>query len=281
MASSVDAIVAGLEALLQQGLNQAAGQAGRLGDILTEAINDAQQEAGQIAELPQQLLDKLKQAAADPKDWLSLMIMAALQLQKLVGPQLKVGAWDPGDNWSRALILTYTQPLPAGQSAELSLSIALGQATNGFIIATHDGPQLTKAEEPLELSFSGTGDVEFRIPIGGAPTLKQGAGSVTAQLTLTRAILPQTDPSFGVSVGKPSVGGQIAAAANTPIAWSAKAWFGAPGQPGLGAKVDLTSFLGDLAKVIAVSPVDESYSPSLTIASGGGAPVFDLGRAST
>ncbi len=51
-------------------------------------------------------------------------------------------------------------------------------------------------------------------------------------------------------------------------------------RPGAEAKIDLSKLLGALGAVVHITPVDESYSPKLTLTQGAG-PQFSLGQKST
>jgi hypothetical protein len=89
------------------------------------------------------------------------MLFLAVQLRDAVGdPPLKVGAYDPGEGWSRALILIYTQSVPPPlNESEFRLSIALGgEGTNGIIIETKNAPRFEIVANPLAFGARAAGD---------------------------------------------------------------------------------------------------------------------------
>ncbi|MBM6583137.1 hypothetical protein ILT44_23325 [Microvirga sp. BT689] len=279
MASTIEQLVSELGTTLLNGLDEASRTAqqapGRFADVLSEAVGEAER----VTEMPSELWDKLKQAV-NPPDWLSLMIFLAVQLQKAVGEKLKVGVLDPGENWNRALLLTYTEPVASGD-AVLSLAIALGEKPiSGFIVSTRNNPKIDSGAGPVKVAASGDGDVEFRVPIGGAIT-KQGNGRVSVEIEFAQPILPgQNDAPLVLAIGVPSIGCTLSAADDpASITWSAFARMGNRENPGFKAAVDLKKQFGDLWGILNVNPLDERYSPSLTIAKGK-SPTFDLGHAS-
>lgn len=175
MASNTDQLANELGQMLLQGLAQVVDQASHAPDRFADIIQKAIDTAGDLAEKPKAILEVLNQAAKHP-DWLSLMILAAVELQKVVGENLKVRAWDSESGWSRALTLIYTQPLSEDGKAELQLSIALGDDIDGFIIKTIGEPAFDRTAGPLRVLASGTEEVDFRIPIGGSVERRGGAG---------------------------------------------------------------------------------------------------------
>jgi hypothetical protein len=282
-ASSLDQLASGLTSVLQDGLKQAADQAagapGRFSDIISQAVDDAGQAAQQVADIPGALWDKIKDSAENP-DWLGLMLFLAVQLRDAVGdPPLKVGAYDPGEGWSRALILIHTQTLPGANAAEFRLSIALGgQGTNGIIIETTGSPQFEIPANPLTFGARASGDGKWRFPFSGGGSGPSAGASVGLDVALSQPILPPGG-DVSLAIGIPRVGGTAQVGTDNALAWKADVTFGTPAAPGLEAKLDLASFLGALASVVQVQAIDEKYSPSFRMASDQ-APVFDLGHQS-
>ncbi|EJN34824.1 hypothetical protein PMI35_00391 [Pseudomonas sp. GM78] len=291
MASALDQLANELATVLQNGIAEASQIVQKAPDRFTDILSKTIEQVGtvadnakrQIAKLPDDLWKEL-QRVVDPPDWLSLMIFLAVQLRNIVGEQLTIGVWDnPGENWNRALLLNFTQPLGAGE-AELSLAISLGpNAISGFIVSTRKGPKINKDVGHLKLEAAGVGDVEFRIPIGGAITrVGVGTASITAKMAFAAPILAGTtaaDMGFDLTIGAPALGGKLEVTADGTIDWSVFAQMGEPKAPGLGAKADLRPLLGNLWVMFSTNPLNEQYSPSLTVEKGQ-SPVFELNHSS-
>jgi hypothetical protein len=283
-ASSLDQLASGLIALLQDGLQQAANQASqqpeRFSQIISQAVDQAAGAAQQVAQIPEQLWNKIKESADNP-DWLGLMLFLAVQLRDAVGdPPLKVGVYDPGEGWSRALILIYTQPVPPPlHEAEFRLSIALGgEGTNGIIIETKNAPSFEIVANPLTFGARATGDGTWRFPFSGGGSGPAAGATVGFDVALAQPILPGGgDVSFAICI--PKVSGSAEVGTDAALNWKADISFGTEATPGLHAKLDLASFLGDLATVVQLQAIDERYSPTLRLSSNQ-APAFDIGHQS-
>lgn len=283
-ASSLDQLASGLISVLQDGLQQAANQASqqpeRFSQIISQAVDQAAGAAQQVAQLPEELWNKIKDSADNP-DWLALMLFLAVQLRDAVGdPPLKVGAYDPGEGWSQALILIYTQSVPPPlNEAEFRLSIALGgEGTNGLIIETKNAPRFEIVANPLAFGARATGDGKWRFPFSGGGSGPSVGATVGLDVALAQPILPGGgDVSF--AIGIPKVSGSAEVGTDAALNWKADISFGTEAAPGLHAKLDLASFLGDLATVVQLQVIDERYSPILHLSSKQ-APAFDIGHQS-
>jgi hypothetical protein len=276
MASNIQELVSGLANTLQHGLEEASRTASeapdRFANILSEVADD-------VAELPQSLWDKLKQAAEHP-DWLSLMILAAIQLRDAIGdPPLKVSAHDPGEGWSRALLLLLTQPMPAGGDMVLGLSVALGgEGKNGFIISARNTPKFEFDVGSVRIKASASSDIELWIPFGDAVVLKDGSGVIEASLQYDRLLVDVGDEVFGFAIGVPSIGGTITAGRGQPVSFAAQCKLGdkPPAKPGLQLNFNPREVLGPLAGLINVTALKDSYTPIIRVSSGAD-PFVDLG----
>ncbi len=278
MASSIDQLANDLGALFQKGADDAMKAAKAQPDRFSRLLDD-------LADTPGDILDRLKQQL-NPPDWLSLMILVALQLRKIVGAALEVGVWTPKAGWAKALLMTYTQETGLG-TGRLKLAISLGGGDadiNGFVIVLENTVALSAGNQ-LKFRADSNGDASLFIPFGG-PLEKTGNGRVSASIALeTPKFTPDSLKNAGIdlTVGRPTIGGEIDAALGDAINWKAFARIGNPDppeEPGLEAKADLSRLLGSLAAVIHIEPVGESYKPALTASKGKPTPDFDLNHKS-
>ncbi len=221
---------------------------------------------------PGQLLQQLKQAV-DPPDWFSILAFALLKVSQL-DPHLHVGALDPGDNWSRALTLTYSEP---PDSLTIGLALTDADKTHGIIVKANLQVPLHFGAGGLTVSFEAQGDGEWRIPFGGAMGPRKPNAAISLAATYDPNIhLSESGVVFGV--GPARVLAHLAAPPVTPL-WTLEVGLGnAAGTPGIEAGVDLGQALGLLAAIIHIEPIDEKYSPKLNLAPGS-RPVFTLGNA--
>jgi hypothetical protein len=160
MASNTDQLVRDLSTLFHKGAEDAMNSAKSQPDRFSKLLDD-------LADTPDKLIEQLKQQL-NPPDWLSLMILIALQLKKSIGDPLEVGVWTPDAGWAKALLLTYTQNV-GGVVGRLKLAIALGGADdeiNGFVVVVENTVDLSTGNQ-LKLSANSSGNVTFFIPFGG------------------------------------------------------------------------------------------------------------------
>jgi hypothetical protein len=274
MASSIDQLVNDLGVLFRKGAEDAMRSAKDQPDRFGRLLDD-------LAGTPEQLLDQLKQRL-DPPDWLSLMILIALQLKKIVGDALEVDVWTPAPDWAKALRLTYTQQ-GGGGVGRLRLAIALGGGEadiNGLAIVVENSVQLAAGGQ-LVLKADSSGNVTFLIPFGSAMQ-KDGNGKVAVSLALdTPKFVPASlsDAGLDLTVGRPTIGGELDGTIGGAINWKTFARLGntsPPEEPGLAAKADFTRLLGDLAAMIHIEALEQSYKPALIVANG--TPQFDLNQ---
>ena len=280
MPSSVEQLADGLQQLLQSGIQDAAKRARdvpeRLGAIVSDTLDSAGTAGDRLVGIPADLWSKLKQSAEHP-DWLSLLILLAVHLRDAIGdPPLKIGVWDPGEGWNRALVLQLTPP---AADAELRFSIALGSAgTEGFIVQVRGTPSFVLPAAPLSIKCGASGDGDWRFPLNAAGRGPQAGASLNFEVTLSKDLLDDTGGDVAIGVGRPAVSAILTCGADRSVTWVVAVRFGSPAAaPGVRARLDLRNFLGDLGTVINVTPIDEQYSPSWRLASGAG-PKFDLGH---
>jgi hypothetical protein len=262
-------LISALQDGLQQAADQASQQPERFSQIISQAVDQAAGAAQEVAQIPEQLWNKIKESADNP-DWLGLMLFLAVQLRDAVGdPPLKIGAYDPGDGWSKALILIYTQSVPSPlNEAEFRLSIALGsEGTKGIIIEAKNAPHFEIMANPLTFGARATGDGKWRFPFSGGSSGPEVVGAtVGLDVALAQPILPGGgDLSF--AIGIPKVSGSAEVGTDAALSWKVDVSFGTEAAPGLHAKLDLSSFLGDLASVVQLQVIDERYSPTLHLSS--------------
>ncbi|MBB2701487.1 UNVERIFIED_ORG: hypothetical protein GGI66_006208 [Rhizobium esperanzae] len=278
MASNIDQLANDIGELFRRGAEDAMKAAKEQPDRFSKLLDD-------LADTPGDILDRLKQQL-NPPDWLSLMILIALQLKKIIGDPLEVGVWTPKEGWAKGLLLTYTQDSGIG-IGRLKLAICLGGEDadiNGLVVIIENTVDLSAGNQ-LKFKADSNGDASLFIPFG-RPLEKTGNGRVSASIALaTPKFTPDSlkDAGIDLTVGRPTIGGEIDATLGDSINWNTFARIGNPGppeEPGLEAKADLSRLLGGLAAVIHIDPVGEIYKPSLTIRNGATSPEFNLNHKS-
>jgi hypothetical protein len=278
-ASSLDQLASELTRVLRDGLQQAADQASQQPERFSQIISEAIGEAQELVEIPEQLWNKIKESAKHP-DWLGLLLFLAVQLRDVLDVPIQVGVWNPGGGWSRALILIYTPSVPPPlNEAEFRLSIALGgEGTNGIIIDTKNAPRFEIVASSLVFGARATGDGEWRLPFSGGGSGPAVNATLRFEVALAQPILPGGD-NVSLAIGIPKVSGSVEVATDAALNWQVDISFGTEDAPGLRAKLNLARFLGDLATIVQLQAIDESYSPTLHLSSKQ-APAFDIGHQS-
>lgn len=279
MASNVDELVNELSGMVRKGADDAASLAKAQPERFSRLLDD-------VADTPERALDALKQALQPPIDWLSVMILVALQLKKIC-PELQVGVWSrPG--WAKGLLLTYEKQV-GGVVGSLGLAFSFGGAAadaNGFAVIIKNTVELAPNAGALRLTASSTGDGTILIPVsGGGGLQKDGAVQVSAAISYSPPYPAPVnsggaaDTGLALEAGPIAIGGEIHEVLGGELDWKAVLEFpraGAGGGPeGLAARADFSAILGDLASVIQIGNISEAYRPSIAVAKGK-APAFDL-----
>ena len=104
-------------AAIQHAAQQASAAPERLTQALTDALSSVEDLGDTIAELPDQVVDRLRDAV-DSADWLAMLTFVLVRLVDLVDdPALTVVAHDPGAGWAKAVGVRW---MPTGDVAMLS-----------------------------------------------------------------------------------------------------------------------------------------------------------------
>lgn len=259
-----------LEVLRQLATN-AAEQAAAQPAALAEALEQAVPDPDQITALPAEVLQRLKDAV-DPPDWFSLLVFVLVRLAELDPEHLSVGALAPAAGWGRAVTLTYTD---ANGSATLALALTDPGTTKGLLLRVGGNPTATFGSDVVSVTVAGTGSGEWRVPFSGG--LQAPAAGATLRLSVAVDLGLNAAPATGVSLGVGPALLTLDLASTAPL-WALDVGLGdGAAKPGLHAGVDLAPSLGLLATVVNITPLDERYSPRITVGAGR-EPAFTLGN---
>jgi hypothetical protein len=247
---------------IEEAARTASDVPGRLGQAVDDALAQAGNVADQVAALPGQVLDELKDIAEHP-DWLGLLTFVLVRLVELTGdPALSVVAHDPGDGWARAVGVRWTPDA----TTELLVSFAVaGAGTHGVAVRIVGAPTFETDAGPVRVSAKANGAGSWRFGLGVPIQAPAQAASLVITAAVRNDLLPAGGDPIAVGVGRPRV---TVGATSQPLEWSAEAAFeGEGGAAGLRARVDLAPLLGALGAVVAMTPIDERYSPTVRVGS--------------
>jgi hypothetical protein len=267
-----DTLAESLAQFVTAAAEQAANEPGRIADVLDAALAQAGQD---VARLPDELLQQLRDAV-DPPDWFSLLVFVLLALSKLDEEHLSVSALAAADGWSRAVALTYhTSDDADAPSATVALALTDPGTTHGVIFRVTGLVQATVRKDKVSLSLNGQGTGEWRIPFGGGVRAPQTAATLRATVAYGPVVALDANAKVGVGIGSARI--TVALSNEAPV-WHVDAAIGdEQGAAGVEARADFADALGPLAGVLQIQPVDERYSPSLSMGAGA-APAFTLGH---
>ena len=279
---AVDQLANALTSMLGKAANDVTNQAAAAPDRVNQLLQGALASGEKEVELAGQQLDQLKQAAQHP-DWLGLLTFALVRLVELAGdPRLTAIAYQPGGGLGRALGVRYLLPVPGGTDARLVLAVAFADGGSaGIAISATGSPTLDLDAGPVHVHASVPGTGDWLIPFGGGIPAPAGLATVDVEARLRDPIVQQNQDGLSIGVGVPKLAASLGAGGAGGPTWSLGiSLAGAGGQSvaGVHAGVDLSSFLGaQLSQIIRLTPLDERYSPSISLASGR-APLVDLGH---
>jgi hypothetical protein len=279
---AIDQLASALTSLLSQAADDAANQAAAAPDRVNQMLGDALVGAEKEVELAEAQLQQLKQAAQHP-DWLGLITFALVRLVELAGdPRLTVIAYQPGGGLGKALGVRYLLPVPGGTDARLVLAFATTDGGSaGIAISATGSPALDLDAGPVHIHASVPGSGDWLIPFGGGIPAPAGLATVDLAAQLRDPMVQQSQDGLTLGVGVPKLAASLSAGGGGGPTWSMKLSLegaGGPSIAGVRAVVDLSSFIGpDLSRIIALTPLDERYSPSVSLATGT-APSVDLGH---
>jgi hypothetical protein len=258
-------------AAIQHAAQQASAAPERLTQALTDALSSVEDLGDTIAELPDQVVDRLRDAV-DSADWLAMLTFVLVRLVDLVDdPALTVVAHDPGAGWAKAVGVRW---MPTGDVAMLLVSFAVGGAGhNGMAIEVRGAPSFERSAGAFTVAAKADGDGSWRFGFGTPVAAPAAAASFSISAGLANDLLPPSDNPLILALGRPRI---AATAGSQPMKWEVLAAFeNEGGGPGVRAAVDLAPMLGVLGEIVNLTPIDERYRPTVRFGSET-SPMFDL-----
>ncbi|WP_229068840.1 hypothetical protein [Actinoplanes sp. DH11] len=251
--------------LVERAVAQAQQMPAAVGALLAETLSAAGDTATDAVQLTEDPMRRLRELVAPP-DWNTLLLFGMMRLVE-ADPEkrLALHAVRAAGDWSAGYRLTFTT---AGTTASLTLAVLDAQAPHRGVIIDVAGttPITSSPEGPLVVEVTPGGAGRWQIPVGGPIPAPAGAGSCRLKLILRLGREVPAPDGVSVSVGDLWISVVLPSAG---LGWTATAGFGTSEQPGLALTVEPEALLPpDLVRIVAVSPIQESCTPTLTLRAG-------------
>lgn len=252
-----DALADLLIGLANRALAQAQQMPAAVSDLLAETLRTA----GDAVEIAEGTMRRLRELVAPP-DWTTLLLFGMVRLVEL-DRRLALHAMPAKGDWSAGYRLTFTDQ---GTTASLTLAVLDGQALHhGVILEVNGAEKLTSSEGPMVVEVMPGGAGRWEIPVGGPPSAPDVARTCQLKLTLRLGRTVAAPEAISMTIGDLWISVALPTAR---LPWMATAGFGDAKQPGLALTVNPEALLPDLVRIVTVSPVQESYTPTLTVRAG-------------